>query len=147
MNKPVISKEELPLASDAEILATTALFEACRLPYKHWTHRAHLAVAVSYAWQYDYDTALQRIREAINNYNHKCGQPDGYNETVTIMFLRKIFAEVAGRQQDTSMHAALGRIVGLCTLPWLLTYYSRELLWSGTAKSAWVEPDLKRVDF
>jgi hypothetical protein len=54
---------------------------------------------------------------------------------------------VATRQRDSTMHEALGRIVGLCTMPWLLSYYSRELIWSGPAKSAWIEPDIRPLDF
>jgi hypothetical protein len=53
MSKAVVRKEELPLATDDAIMEAVALFETCSLPYRHWTHRAHLAVAIRYAWQYD----------------------------------------------------------------------------------------------
>ena len=67
MNQTIVKKEELPLATDDEILEAVSQFENCSLPYKHWTHRAHLAVAIRYAWLYDYDTALERIRIAISH--------------------------------------------------------------------------------
>jgi hypothetical protein len=147
MNRTKAIKEELPLASDDEILEAVSLFETCSLPYKHWTHRAHLAVAIRYAWQYDYDTALQRIRIAISHFNNLCGHPDGYNETVTVMFLKKVFAETAGKQADSTMQEELERLSNLCTMDWLAAYYSKGLIGSERAKSHWVEPDLKRLDF
>lgn len=61
-----VIKEELPLASDTEITDIVEQFEASKLPYKHWTHRTHLAVAVLYSRQLDFEDALNRIRKNIN---------------------------------------------------------------------------------
>jgi hypothetical protein len=63
------------------------------------------------------------------------------------MFLRKVFSEVQGKQPVSSMQEELERIVGICTMDWMLSYFSREVLWSEPARSAWVEPDLRPVDF
>ena len=46
MAKP--GKEELPLASQSDIAELAEKYEAYTLPYKNWTHRAHLALALFY---------------------------------------------------------------------------------------------------
>lgn len=140
-------KTELPLAQDSEIESLVSRFEACQLPYEHWTHRAHLAVAVMYLRQHTFENALARTRERIQAYNHHCGDPDGYNETVTRMFLRKIHAETERSHRGLTMHEEVAELSRICTVAWLYRYYSAELIWSDAAKSGWVEPDGQKIDF
>jgi hypothetical protein len=139
-------KLELPFATAADIEAAVAQFEACTLPYEHWTHRAHLAVALVYARRHAYDVALTRIRDHINAYNRTCGQADGYNETVTVLFLRKVFAEAA-RPNALELPEELARLATLCTAQWVYRYYSKERVWSAEAKAQWLAPDLAPLDF
>jgi hypothetical protein len=40
-------KRELPLQQDADVERLVGAFEALTFPREHWTHRAHLAVAVT----------------------------------------------------------------------------------------------------
>jgi hypothetical protein len=140
-------KLELPFATAADIEAAVAQFEAGALPYAHWTHRAHLAVALVYAHRHAYDAALIRIRDHINAYNRICGQPDGYNETVTVLFLRKVFAEASGARALPALPEELARLATLCTAEWVYRHYSKERVWSAEAKARWLAPDLNPLDF
>ena len=140
-------KRELPLSSDAEIADVVRQFEAHTLPYANWTHRAHLAVAVMYSRNFPFDAALSRMRDNINSYNRVCGDPSGYNETVTILFLRKIYAEMQERSNCQSLYEEVERLAKLCTVQWLYTYYTRDVIWSESAKTSWIAPNITELDF
>ncbi len=148
MTKPLKSaKVELPLTNDSEIEELVQQFESLTLPYENWTHRAHLAVAVFYVRSLAFDVALSLIRQRINAYNIERGDPNGYNETITIMFLRKISAEAKHKDCQASMHGEVARLESICNVDWLYQYYSRSLIWSSEAKKCWVEPDVSKLDF
>lgn len=144
---PTTQKTELPLKEDSEIERLVHEFESLTLPYENWTHRAHLAVAVFYIRKLSFDDALVQIRSRINAYNLACGDPNGYHETITVMFLRKIASESQRERSDFSMHDELARLEVLCKVDWLYQYYSRELIWSPEAKKHWVNPDMLPLDF
>lgn len=142
-----MKKQELPIASDGEVSRIVDQFEKCSLPYKNWTHRAHLAVAVFYSRNRAYQDALSRIRQCINIYNSACGDPDGYNETITIMFMRKIFSELNQGNNCASCFGEVERISKLCSADWLFEYYTPKVIFSASAKAKWVAPDVKPLDF
>jgi hypothetical protein len=145
MTKP--GKVELPLASQADIAELAEKYEACSLPYKNWTHRAHLALALFYLKKLPLQEATDRIRNSIKVYNAKCGDGIGYNETITVLFMKKIFYELQQPQTCSKIEDELIRLLNVCTVEWLYNYYSKELIWSDQAKQEWVEPDIKALDF
>jgi hypothetical protein len=141
----VLLKIELPLNNDVEIERLVDQFEARILPYRNWTHRAHLAVAVNYLHNFSFDATLARIRSKIIAYNRKCGDPDGYNETVTTAFLAMIRDQLLQSNAGISLFQDLEIAVSTCTIDWLYNHYSSEVVWSDDAKARWVSPD--RADF
>lgn len=140
-------KTELPLTCDAKVRSLVQQFEQRTLPYEHWTHRAHLAVAVSYIRQFSFDDALTRIRNNIVAYNHERGDPDGYHETITVAFLKKISAEHASDRSKPTLHEEVARVADICTIEWLHSHYSKDVLASKESKNGWVPPDLAELDF
>ncbi|MCT0224894.1 hypothetical protein [Synechococcus sp. CS-1328] len=144
---PATSKIELPLNSDAEIARLVDQFEVQELPYKHWTHRAHLAVAVYYLHNHTFNETLKTIRRKINDYNRARGDPNGYNETVTIAFLAKIREQLTQPSSRISAWQDFTLAVSTCTIAWLYNHYSPELVWSDEAKARWVPPDLTDFPF
>ena len=140
-------KSDLPLSADSDVQALVSRFESCTLPYQHWTHQAHLAVAVAYASRYPFITALNRMREHINAYNQQCGQPDGYNETVTVLFLRKVFTASHTELSGLSLPQKIAHMTTLCTVEWIYRYYSRDLIWSAAARHQFQPPDITPLDF
>lgn len=145
--RPQVTKEELPLATDKEIASVVSRFEKCTLPYKHWTHRAHLCVAVSYLRKLPFKEAHARMRQNINRYNKACGDPAGYNETITVLFLKKIAHDMANETNFPGLHQEISRLAEAWSVEWLYRYYSKELIWSEAAKSAWTKPDVAPLDF
>lgn len=135
------------LSSDDSIQSLVVRFEACTWPLDRWTHRAHLAVGLSYARSMSFDEALDQLRNRISLYNQACGDPSGYNETVTRLFLRKITSTCCRTEDIRPAHVIVEDLVSTCTVTWLYRYYSKERIWSPEAKATWVAPDLQPLDF
>lgn len=146
-DRPRSLKTEIPLTEDSDIEQLADEFEKLTLPYKNWTHRTHLALAVYYLRRLSTEDALTEMRTRINAYNVSCGDPNGYNETVTVLFLRKIASEQALRPSLMTMHEEVARLEVLCSVDWIYQFYSPELIWSPEAKKCWVNPDKLRLDF
>jgi hypothetical protein len=138
--------------SDAEIEAIgRGLFDRS-LPKREWTHAGHFAAAL---WvltcRPDLD-ASQIMPGAIRAYNEATGvantDSEGYHETITQASLRAASAFAAGRASaplcvvcNDLLASPLGDPV------WLLTYWSRGLLFSVEARRFWCDPDLRALPF
>lgn len=129
--------------TDVELLAA---FEACTLPMDAWNHRAHVRVASIYASRHNLAEAVCRMRSSIQAYNASRNTPDaldrGYHETMTVAFMRLVFAA----NQLTGPHESS---VEFCEAhPELLdrtvlrTFYSKERILTWQAKADFAEPDL-----
>ena len=140
-------KIDHPFASDAEVAEMVAQFEECVLPYSRWTHRAHLGVALSYLAAYPFAVALGRVRHHIPLYNRTCGDPDGYHETITLLFMRRAAQYLREAPGPVSLAAAVEELAGACDMRWPLRHYSPERLWSAEARAGWVEPDREPLGF
>jgi hypothetical protein len=139
-------KIDIPFTSKAEIATLVGLFESCELPYERWTHRAHLAVAVAYLQRYSLLEATARARTFIPRYNVARGDPNGYHETLTVLFMRLVDREM--RASPAAKAADLiNQMNDRYRVAWFLNYYTPELLWSAAARSEFVPPDLRALDF
>jgi hypothetical protein len=138
---------DIPFASDAEVAEMVALFERCEWPYPRWTHRAHLGVALCYLRTHSFEEALARARQYIQLYNHTCGDPNGYHETITVLFLRRVHRYLQEYPGEVSLAAAVEELAAACDMKWPMEYYTSERLWSADAKSGWVEPDRQPLNF
>jgi hypothetical protein len=147
LDAEVIEKIELPLNSDNEIADVVSRFENCSLPYCNWTHRAHLCVAASYVRHLSFHDAMEKLRHHINQYNHACGDEHGYNETITILFLKQMCHDMDAGHCCNSLAEELLRLESEYGISWLYRYYSKELIWSDQAKTGWIEPDLNPLEF
>jgi hypothetical protein len=144
--RPVV-KRDIPFRGDEEILEMVERFEQCRWPSERWTHRAHLAVAVVYLRRSPFAEARQLVRQNIQKYNQTCGDPQGYHETITFFFLRLINHFLSDQAGDRSLVDNVDELSRRCSMDSLRQYYSPERLWSPDARAAWVEPDLRPLDF
>ena len=146
MTKPRREKLDLPFASDAEVVEMVVSFEACQWPYLRWTHRAHLGVALCYLKQYPFEMALERIRHHIQLYNHTCGDPTGYHETLTVLFMRRVDRYLRDHS-EAALAVSVEELARICDRQWPSLYYSSDRLFSEEARSRWVEPDRRPLDF
>jgi cell division protein ZapA (FtsZ GTPase activity inhibitor) len=132
--------------TDVETLAL--LFESKTLPKKEWTHQAHIAVAFYELHRSeDFSQALAGLRKKIADYNVSAGtlntDNSGYHETLTVFWLKTVHAYATTSPAptiDETYHRFLRELPALPAFPAL--FYSRELLFSKTARAQWVEPDL-----
>ena len=122
------------------------------LPCKEWTHAAHLTVGLWHAREFPPAEALDRVRSGIKLYNGACGVANtttgGYHETLTRFYMGLIghyLAGVADRSDCLAVTNALLARHGHRDVP--LGYYSRERLMSPAARAAWIEPDLRPLEW
>jgi hypothetical protein len=121
------------------------------LPKAEWTHAAHFAAAFWLVRRPDMN-ALRDMPGLIRAYNEATGvantDSSGYHETITVASLRAAHAWLAARP-EAPLHAAVNELLEseYGRSDWLLTYWSRPLLFSAAARRAWMEPDLRPLPF
>lgn len=106
-----------------------------------------MPLALFYLKKLSLQEATDRIRNSIKVYNVKCGDGAGYNETITVLFMKKIYYELQQPESYPALEDELIRLLDICTVEWLYHYYSKDLIWSEQAKQQWIEPDVKALDF
>lgn len=134
------------LMTDAEFLHQ---FEQRTLPFKEWTHRAHVKVAYLYLQEHEFEEAMSRVRTGIQAYNaaNKVVESavSGYNETTTHAFVHLVAATLkwygnshpantADEFCDAHSQLMSSRVLRL--------FYSPEQRMHPLAKTQFVEPDL-----
>jgi hypothetical protein len=132
------------LVMDDEVL--WAAFRDRSLPATQWTHREHLRIAWMHLAHWSLDEAHSRMRVGIIRLNTAHGLEEtmtrGYHETLTRVWLVLVGAARAeNRAPDSAVFLSrnadrLGKDVPL-------RHYRREHLFSPTARSIFVPPDLE----
>jgi hypothetical protein len=122
------------------------------LPKSQWSHAAHFAAAV---WLLSCRQDLDAARDMpgfIRAYNEATGVANtdtgGYHETITQASLRAarhFLARAPERGLCDTCNALLASPCGKSD--WLLTYWTRELLFSVQARRFWVDPNLQPLPF
>jgi len=121
------------------------------LPKAEWTHAAHFAAAFWLLRRAAGD-AMRDMPGLIRDYNEACGvantDTSGYHETITIASLRAATAWLRERP-EAPLHATLAEFLAAehGRSDWLLRYWSKAVLFSVTARRAWVAPDLRPLPF
>lgn len=137
--------------SDTEVEAVVLGFENCTLPDSEFNHAAHLTVALSYLHlaQLTVPEATERMRAAIYRFlKHHGHDSQIYNETITLFWVKLVHSFL--EQMDTArpvMEIANEMIETLGSSQLIYDYYSKEHLSSEKAKDAWIEPDMRPLDF
>lgn len=157
--EPAVSeKREAVGLSDEEFLRQ---FEACTLPYLHWTHRAHLRVAYLYVTRFGLAGAIPKVTAGIRAYNKSQNIEDtptgGYHETMTVAWLHIVAAMLAQYGPTGAIMPGAPSILEPDAPPsqeflaaqthlhekkLLRLFYSRERFMSPEAKYTFVPPDL-----
>jgi hypothetical protein len=137
--------------SDAEIEHIGHGLITRTLPKPEWTHAAHFAAALWLLSRSERD-AFAQMPDLIRAYNESTGVANtdqgGYHETITIASLRAARAHLAARA-TASLYEVLNDLLAseYGRSEWLLRHWSRALLFSVTARRAWVPPDLQPLPF
>jgi hypothetical protein len=121
------------------------------LPKAEWTHAGHFAAAFWILRRPDMDAARD-MPGLIRAYNEATGvhntDTTGYHETITLASLRAAGAWLRSRPR-VPLYVALNELLATeyGRSEWLHGYWSRPLLFSVTARKAWVNPDVRELPF
>ena len=142
-------KPDEPYRGDAEVEEVVRRFESCELPPADFNHREHLLVALCYLLRMGDREALARLRAQIGMYVEAHGiNPSLYHETITVFWLKRVRAFVSRADAARGLAELTNALAGECGGSRLVfDYYSKGLIDSDAARRAWVEPDLKPLDF
>ncbi|MBN8805705.1 MAG: hypothetical protein J0H81_11555 [Sphingopyxis terrae] len=132
---------------DADIRTIGAGLLACTLPREAWTHEAHLAACLwllSERPDIDVDAEIapiiRRFNESVGGVND---DTQGYHDSITRAYVagvRLFLAETAETGLTSRVNALLRSPMG--ARDWPLRFYSRDLLFSVSARRGFVPPDL-----
>lgn len=131
--------------SEKEIESVVRRLESCDFEKGEFTHPMHLAVAAWYVSRYSPEEALSRMRAALIRLSNKFGIK-AYHETITCFWLRMVHNFLVSQEGGYALTDSVNCLVSrFGSKDAVYEYYSRDLLMSDPARSAWVEPDLKLV--
>ncbi|MDQ1556971.1 MAG: hypothetical protein QOD32_31 [Pyrinomonadaceae bacterium] len=134
--------------SDVEIEELVERFESCTVPTAEFDHGAHLAVALWYLSALPYAAATERMRDGLHRYTTHNNAQSHYNETLTLFWLKLVRHFLAHADADRSLAERANELIATYHSSQLaFEYYSRALVQTPEAKTSWVEPDLKPLDF
>lgn len=127
--------------SDTEFLEQ---FENQTLAPEYFDHRGHMRLAWLYLNQYPLQTAVHKVGVGISNYANSLGATDKFHYTLTEAIVR-VMAIRLERTGDCTFEEYLRINADLFTNLWgvIKEYYTEDAINSATAKSSFVEPDLK----
>lgn len=130
----------------AEVEKLVKEFEDCTLQPAAFHHRDHLMVALWYqANSYSSPSDLFRIGLLRLVDFHKLNV---YNETITLFWIKLVYGYWRRNEGERGLADMLGDIISAYPdKNFIYEYYSKDLLMSDEAKSKWVDPDLKVLDF
>lgn len=137
--------------SDADIERIARGLIDRTLPKCDWTHAAHFAAALWLLRDRE-DAAFRDMPPLIRAYNESTGVANtdtgGYHETITIASLRLARAWLTERS-GAPLYAALAELLASShgRSDWLLTYWSKERLFSVAARRSWVDADLRAFPY
>lgn len=134
--------------TNAEIDHIVNGFKSKTLPKPEWTHTAHVVVAAWFILEHGVENATPLICEGIKTYNVSVGghntDTDGYHETITLFWIKKIDAKLKGINSTFSIHQKINQVLDedFVKSNYPLKFYSEGLLMSVYARKNWVEGDL-----
>ncbi len=131
-----------------EIYSLVKGFENRTIAKSEWTHEAHLVVGLYYCRTRAFAVAKNVMRDGIYWLNDTHGTPNtddsGYHETLTVFWLKRIWNFLDERSEVLSLATLANELIDLYNDPRLpLSYYSRDLLFSTSARHEYVPPDLR----
>ena len=123
------------------------------LPKTEWTHAAHFAATLWLMRNKPELDLAARMPGFIRAYNEAVGGQNtdtaGYHETITQASLRGTRAVLNAHRPTMPLHEVLDDLMAtrLGDRDWMLTYWTRDRLFSVEARRGWVEPDIQPMPY
>jgi hypothetical protein len=119
-------------------------FESKTLPNAAFRHREHVRLTWTYLTAEPPDRVAQRLCGSLLALATLHGVPQRFHHTLTVAWVHII--EAARRAEpDAPFDTLAAAFPHLLDKDAPLAYYTREHLYSDTARTSWVEPDVKRL--
>jgi hypothetical protein len=137
-----------PFADDSAVRHVGQGLLARTLPKAEWTHEAHLGACLWLVRERPDFLPEKELPGVISRYNEAVGGENtdhaGYHETLTQLYVRGVRAFAASLPDDMPLVDAVNALLAseIGDRQWPLCFYSRERLFSVTARRGWLEPDL-----
>ena len=131
--------------TENDIKSLVKSFELGTIPEADWRHAEHLAVALYYLSNHDFETALTKMRGGIFNLLKSFGvdlsKEMPYHETLTVFWMRAV-DDFRVSKNGASMVEICNELTGKFDKNYPLQFYSRATLFSERARAEFVEADL-----
>lgn len=121
----------------------TRALERGDLGNESFHHASHLQVGWTYLSESgSIEEACRKMAATLRRFATAAGKPEKYHETITQFWIR-LLAILRDSAAVYDLDAILKTNPRLLEKNLTLDYYSAETLWSDSARTTWVEPDLK----
>ncbi len=120
-------------------------FEACVVRPPQFNHEAHVRLAYAYLAEYDVDSAVQMMRDALTNFLEYNRIPcSKFHETLTRAWVLAV-RHFMNKSASISATDFIAKNQELLDSKIMLTHYSASVLFSADARTSFVEPDLDPI--
>jgi hypothetical protein len=131
--------------TENEIKTLVESFENGTISEADWRHAEHLAVALFYLSNHDFETALAKMRAGIFNllraFKVDLTKEMPYHETLTVFWMRAV-DDFSNKQSGTPLPEICNALVKKFDKDYPFKFYTREHLFSEKARAEFVEADL-----
>jgi len=123
-------------------------FERGTVSESEWRHAEHLAVALFYLSNHDFETSLKKMRDGIfkllGAFKVDLTKEMPYHETLTVFWMRAV-DDFRKSRDGFPMTEICNELTANFDKNYPLRFYSRELLFSDEARTRFVEADLEKA--
>ncbi|HEY0459228.1 MAG TPA: hypothetical protein VGC97_08845 [Pyrinomonadaceae bacterium] len=123
-------------------------FENGTIAETDWRHAEHLAVALFYLSNHDFETSLKKMRDGIFNllaaFKVDLTKEMPYHETLTVFWMRAA-DDFRKSRAGSPVSEICNELIANFDKNYPLRFYSRELLFSDEARARFVEADLEKA--
>ena len=121
-------------------------FETFAVAPGDFNHCSHLRLAYAYLVDSDDDAAYERMRDALHAFlGHNGVDPGKYHDTLTRAWILAVRHFMARTDEACDFDAFVAQHPAMLDPNIMLTHYSAERLFSDTARTRFVEPDLDPI--
>ncbi len=136
--------------TENEIREVIENFESCTVARGSWDHPEHLILAFHYLSQYDFETALSKMRgglfKLLASFEIDLTQEMPYHETITVFWMKTEYNFLKSRSINKLSAPLIQELIEKFDKDYPLEFYTRELLFSDAARAKYIEPDRKGPD-
>ena len=110
---------------------------------KEFSHTDHIRMAWLYLCRDGWDIGYPNIRAGLKHFAMTLGVSDKYHETLTGFWARLVLHCIDTQPEIDDFEEFKETFPMLFTSDAMKKYYSDDVLWSDTARTQWIAPDIE----